>query len=81
MIVICEYKDVQYFDLSFRLPTISVEFLTVLVRFHTSAYSVSVSEPAFSKPDPVSSKKNIETEVEMRFFRPFPSLKVANIKE
>jgi hypothetical protein len=34
-----------------------------------SAYSDSVSEPA-----PVSAKKNIETEVEIGFFRPFPSV-------
>jgi hypothetical protein len=43
-----------------------------------SAYSDSVSEPIFSEPDPVSAKKNIETEVEIGFFRPFPSVFIAN---
>jgi hypothetical protein len=39
-----------------------------------SAYSDSVSEPVFFEPDSVSAKKNIETEVEIGFFRPFSSL-------
>jgi hypothetical protein len=43
-----------------------------------SAYSDSVSEPVFSEPDSVSAKKNIETEVEIGFFRPFPSVFIAN---
>jgi hypothetical protein len=42
-----------------------------------SAYSDSVSEPVFSEPDSVSAKKNIETEVEIGFFRPFPSVFIA----
>jgi hypothetical protein len=37
-------------------------------------YSDSVFEPAFSEPGLVSAKKNIKTEVEIEFFRPFPSL-------
>jgi hypothetical protein len=39
-----------------------------------SAYSDSIFEPAFSEPALVSTKKNIETEVEIEFFRPFSSL-------
>jgi hypothetical protein len=42
-----------------------------------SAYSDSVSEPVFSEPDPVSAKKNIETEVEIGFFRSFPFVFIA----
>jgi hypothetical protein len=38
-----------------------------------SAYSDSVFEPVFSEPALVSAK-NIETEVEICFFRPFSSL-------
>ena len=42
---------------SSRLPTVSVEFPTVLVRFRTPAYSDSVSKPVFFEPDPVIAKK------------------------
>jgi hypothetical protein len=48
---------VWYSSLSSRLPTVSVEYPAVLVRFRTPAYSGSVSEHAFSEPDPVSAKK------------------------
>jgi hypothetical protein len=53
----CEYKDVQYSGLSFRLLPVSVEFSIVLVRFHVPAYPDSVPEPAFFEPDPVSANK------------------------
>jgi hypothetical protein len=53
----CEYKDVRYSGLSFRLLPVSVEFPIVLVRFRAPAYSDSVPEPVFSEPDPVSANK------------------------
>jgi hypothetical protein len=53
----CEYKDVRYSGLSFRLPSVFVEFPIVLVRFRAPAYPDSVPEPAFSEPDPVSANK------------------------
>ena len=46
-----------YSDLSSQLVTVSVEFLTLLVRFSTAAYSDSVSEPAFFEPDPIFATK------------------------
>jgi hypothetical protein len=42
-----------------------------------SVYSDFVFEPVFSEPAPVS-KKNIETKVEIEFFRPFPSIFIPN---
>jgi hypothetical protein len=53
----CEYKDVRYSGLSFRFPSVSVEFSIVLVRFRAPAYPNSISEPVFSEPDPVSTNK------------------------
>jgi hypothetical protein len=73
--VIGEYKYVRYSGLSSRLPTVSVEFAIVLVRFRTPAYFGFVSEPTFSEPDPVSAKK-YRNGSKMRFFRPFSSLEV-----
>jgi hypothetical protein len=68
VIVIYENKYVRYSGLSSRLPTISVEFPAVLVRFRISGYSSSVSVPVFSEPDLVFTKKNIETKAEIEFF-------------
>jgi hypothetical protein len=53
----CEYKDVRYSGLSFRLLPVFVEFPIVLVRFRAPAYPDSVPEPTFSEPDPVSANK------------------------
>jgi hypothetical protein len=68
VIVIYENKDVRYSGLSSRLPTVSVEFPAVLVRFRISEYSSSVSVPAFSEPDPVFAKKKYRNESRNRVF-------------
>jgi hypothetical protein len=65
VIVTCEYKDVRYFGLSSRHPTVSVEFPTVLVRFRTPHIPVSFpSRSCFRKKN--GSRNGV--------FHPFPSI-------
>ncbi|CAA0841893.1 AP-2 complex subunit mu [Striga hermonthica] len=54
---ISEFEDGRYSGFSFRLSTVFVELPSVLVCFRASEYHPSVSDPEFSKPDPVSANK------------------------
>ena len=71
VIVICEYEDMQYSDLSSRLLTIFVEFPPVLVHFVHSHISIPFTNPDLSNPILFSPERSIEIETCERFFRVF----------
>jgi hypothetical protein len=79
VIVICEYKDVWYSGLSSDFRPFPLNFRPYwFVSVHPHI-PVSFPNPHFPNPIPFP-PKNIETEVEMGFFRPFPSVFIATGK-